>query len=191
MKAIHFNENGEPSHVATYAIEQDLHDNGGVPVPEEVSDEEIIDTLYQSINGDIKRRIPRPSKYHKWDREAETWWEDVESAVKSAIENVENMSETARIRFITPGFGQMLTYEAKYSEALSGGGPILNEEARALGKSVESVVTSVLEARDRWEKAGARIEAARMAAKKRLREASTASEAHEVVESLDRTLSQM
>ena len=101
---------------------------------------------------------------------------------------VDQAAEEARLRHLTPGSGQLLTYEAKYQEALAGGGPMISAEAEALGMTVQEVIDSVLAARQQWQVLGAQIEALRLKTKKEIREAETASEMHAAKE---RFLSQL
>ena len=93
---------------------------------------------------------------------------------------IDQAAEEARLRSITPGAGQAMTYEAKYQEALVGSGVLLSAEAEVLGLSVQEVVASVLQARQRWQVVNAQIEAKRLKAKKEIREASTAAQMHAV-----------
>lgn len=66
--------------------------------------------------------------------------------------------------------------EAKWAEVQAGGGPILQAEAEALGCSLQDVIDSVTTARCRWCDAEAAREAARVAAKARIRAAKTPAE---------------
>ncbi|MDT8895493.1 hypothetical protein RSO41_12585 [Halomonas sp. I1] len=68
--------------------------------------------------------------------------------------------------------------EAKWQEALSGGGPILAAEADALGCSLQSVIDSVTAARSGWCESESAREAARIRAKTRIRHADTPADMH-------------
>lgn len=102
---------------------------------------------------------------------------------------VDQLAEQVRARHTTPGSGQAMTYEVKHQEALAGGGPMLQAEADALGVTLQEVVDSVLAARQAWLVAGGQIEAARLKAKKNIRTATTASEMHQITETLRQELS--
>lgn len=71
-------------------------------------------------------------------------------------------------------------HEVKWQEAQAGGGPILQAEADALGCSLQDVIDSVTAARRRWCDAEAAREAARVAAKARIRAAKTPAEMHRI-----------
>ena len=113
---------------------------------------------------------------------------DLDEAKAFYLGEADRKAEAERSRYITPGNGQAMTYEAKHREALEGDGPLLRAEADALEMTVAEVAASVLAARAQWEEAGAQIEAARLKAKKQLRQAQTASEMHAVVREMSRSL---
>ena len=95
---------------------------------------------------------------------------------------VDEHAEMVRCRYITKGDGQAMSYEAKHRQALAGGGAMITAEARALGITEQEVIDSVLAARERWELAGAKIEAARIKAKRDIRQADTPQAMHQVVQ---------
>ncbi len=109
---------------------------------------------------------------------------DRDSAERHFLGLVDQAAENARMRHLTPGSGQSMTYEVKYQEALAGGGPMISAEAEALGMTVQEVIDSVLAARQQWQVLGAQIEAARLKAKKAIREAQTAAEMHRIASEL-------
>lgn len=108
----------------------------------------------------------------------------LDDAVRHYLDIVDQAAENARMRHLTPGSGQSMTYEVKYREALAGGGTMISAEADALGMTVQEVVDSVLVARQQWQVLGAQIEAARLKAKKAIREAQTAAEMHRIASEL-------
>lgn len=71
-------------------------------------------------------------------------------------------------------------HEAKWQEVQAGVGPILRAEADALGCSLQEVIDSVTAARRRWSEAEAAREAARVAAKARIRAAESAADMHRI-----------
>lgn len=89
------------------------------------------------------------------------------------IKVLNDKAEEARQTITTKGSGQVMTYEAKYLEAIKGDGPFLRAEAKALGTTVQAVAQSVLRAREKWEKEGAVIEAVRLKAKKEIKAATS------------------
>lgn len=109
---------------------------------------------------------------------------DRDSAERHFLSLVDQAAESARLKHLTPGSGQAMTYEVKYQEALAGGGPMIQAEADALGMTVQEVIDSVLVARQQWQVLGAQIEAARLKAKKAIREAQTAAEMHRIASEL-------
>lgn len=108
----------------------------------------------------------------------------LDDAVRHYLDIVDQAAENARMQHLTPGSGQSMTYEVKYQEALAGGGPMISAEAEALGMTVQEVIDSVLVARQQWQVLGAQIEAARLKAKKAIREAQTAAEMHRIASEL-------
>ncbi|HAO01866.1 MAG TPA: hypothetical protein DCQ42_09070 [Halomonas sp.] len=108
----------------------------------------------------------------------------LDDAVRHYLDIVDQAAENARMRHLTPGSGQSMTYEVKHQEALAGGGPMISAEAEALGMTVQEVIDSVLAARQQWQVLGAQIEAARLKAKKAIREAQTAAEMHRIASEL-------
>lgn len=108
----------------------------------------------------------------------------LDDAVRHYLDIVDDAAENARLKHLTPGSGQAMTYELKYQEALAGGGPMISAEVEALGMTVQEVIDSVLVARQQWQVLGAQIEAARSKAKKAIREAQTAAEMHRIASEL-------
>lgn len=114
----------------------------------------------------------------------------LDDAVRHYLDIVDQAAENARMQHLTPGSGQSMTYEVKHQEALAGGGPMISAEAEALGMTVQEVIDSVLAARQQWQVLGAQIEAARLKAKKAIREAQTAAEMHRIASELQHQLTQ-
>lgn len=108
----------------------------------------------------------------------------LDDAARHYLDIVDQAAERARMQHLTPGSGQAMTYELKYQEALAGGGPLIQAEADALEVTLQEVIDSVLSARQQWQTLGAQIEAARLKAKKEIREAQTAAEMHRIASEL-------
>ena len=92
---------------------------------------------------------------------------------------VDEAAELARAQFITPGAGQAMTYLAKQAEAAAyladaaAPTPFLTAEAAATSTTVAALAPVVHARALAWTTAGARIEAARMAAKAAIAAATT------------------
>ena len=109
---------------------------------------------------------------------------DLDEARAFYLGKADRKAEAERSRYITPGNGQAMTYEAKHREALVGDGPLLRAEAEALEMTVAEVAASVLAARAQWEQVGAQIEAARLKAKKQIRQTQTPAEMNAAVKAM-------
>ena len=84
---------------------------------------------------------------------------------------IDAAAEVERLKYITPGYGQAMTYTAKSTEArallddANAFTPFLSAEAEATGKSVAEIAVSVREAEAAWQTVGGAIEAVRIAGK--------------------------
>lgn len=80
-------------------------------------------------------------------------------------------AEKVRLRFLTPGAGQALTYQRKEAEARawlvdnSAAVPFLTAEAPARGMTIAALASEVVGLADAWVAVGSAIEALRMGAK--------------------------
>lgn len=109
-------------------------------------------------------------------------------AIAYYLAMVDRHAEASRSAYITPGPGQAMTYETKHREALAGHGPLIQAEADALCVNVQHVAQSVLEARQRWEKDGAKIEALRVRAKRDIRQTDTPQSMHQIAQRFRKNL---
>jgi hypothetical protein len=97
---------------------------------------------------------------------------------------IDREAEEFRLKFITPGAGQAVTYIWKSMEAQAwladpnAPVPIIEAEATATGSTVAAVVAEVTAAMGQWKAIGALIEGARRGAKKAVAEAANVSEIH-------------
>lgn len=88
-------------------------------------------------------------------------------------------AEIERQKYLTPGYGQSMTYARKEAEArawLIDEGvdtPFLAAEAPARDMTIEALAHEVIALADAWVMVGSRIEAIRMATKKAVNEATT------------------
>lgn len=90
-------------------------------------------------------------------------------ALKSDIDAA---AEAERSRYITPGSGQALTYQAKAAEAARfiehagiGDYPLLSAEVGVTGETLQQVAQIVINLHAQWQIVGGLIERARLAAK--------------------------
>ncbi|MGI6245181.1 MAG: hypothetical protein ACOYJQ_05375 [Pseudochelatococcus sp.] len=110
------------------------------------------------------------------------------AALKAALKaGIDAQAEAGRQRYITPGAGQALTYQAKAAEAArhieSGGAgdyPLLAAEIGITGATLAEVADVVHAAYQQWLAIGAQIEAARLAAKAAVEAASDETSARAV-----------
>lgn len=105
--------------------------------------------------------------------------------VRQALyQQIDAAAENVRLRFITPGAGQAITYiwkaqEAKaYLQDASAETPILTAEAAAVGTTVAALAAEVEAATQAWLNIGTKIEAARRAAKTEVAAASNIATMH-------------
>lgn len=118
---------------------------------------------------------------------------DLTAAQVKYLREIDDISESTRLRFITPGAGQAMTYEAKFREATRPDEPrpLITAEAEALEISVAEVAQTVITAHTLWQQVGSRIEALRLKAKRDIREATTVAEMHAAVKALGLSLKQI
>lgn len=99
---------------------------------------------------------------------------------------IDAAAERERLKYITPGAGQAMTYQQKMEEVRAlaqdpdpepGNYPLLSAEIGITAPTVSEVAAVVLSAYQQWQHVGARIEASRLAAKKTLSEVETVEEA--------------
>lgn len=115
---------------------------------------------------------------------------DVKAALKSAVDHV---AEQQRLRFITAGAGQAMTYAQKAEEAglcLDAAGPdpedypLLAAEIGITANTLVGVAQVVATANAQWLQIGAAIEAARLSAKKAISEAETVEDAQAAADAI-------
>jgi hypothetical protein len=99
---------------------------------------------------------------------------DIEALKMTAILTVDRAAEGYRMNFITPGFGQVMTYQQKLVEArakLANASiadaeiPHIVSEAEAIGQSKQEVAEEIVQTFETWQTLSASIEGKRMAAK--------------------------
>ncbi|MBS7699152.1 MULTISPECIES: hypothetical protein [unclassified Chelatococcus] len=93
--------------------------------------------------------------------------------IKASLKaSVDRRAEIERGRYITPGAGQAMTYQAKAAEAQhytetdgAGDYPLLTAEVGVTGATIADVAAVVLGMHGQWQLIGAQIERARLSAK--------------------------
>lgn len=103
------------------------------------------------------------------------------SAAKSEAQTqIDRAAETERLKYITPGNGQMLTYQQKAEEAEAFVAdpdpdpvdyPLLSVEVGITGATIADVAAVVVASFTQWQQIGSAIEAIRLGAKKAVSEA--------------------
>lgn len=111
---------------------------------------------------------------------------NLEPVRESAYNRIDAEAEKYSLNFITPGASQAMRYMEKRTEAASwvpgvsdeNDFPFLSAEAIATGVTVDEIATAVNANANQWRVIGSRIEAARLKAKKQVREATNIAEIH-------------
>jgi hypothetical protein len=118
---------------------------------------------------------------------------DLELCKSQMKSSVDASAEIERLKYITPGAGQAMTYAQKAEEArlcldASGPGPedypLLAAEIGITASTLVGVAQVVADANAQWLQIGAAIEAARLSAKKAITEATTVEEAQAAAQSV-------
>lgn len=108
---------------------------------------------------------------------------DLKVRLKSLIDQA---AESERLKYITAGAGQAMTYQQKTTEAraflddvspLAADYPLLSAEVGITAATIVDVANTVLAAFDQWQTIGAAIEAARLGTKMAINAAETAVDA--------------
>lgn len=106
---------------------------------------------------------------------------------------IDQSAETERLKYITPGTGQAMTYQQKVAEAQAYKSttnpnlenyPILASEVGITAPTLSEVADTVLTAYRHWQQIGAMIEAIRLGAKRDIDAAENEAAAHTVVDSV-------
>lgn len=118
-----------------------------------------------------------------------------EADMKSALkEEVDRAAETERLKYITPGAGQAMTYQQKVDEARAfkvasnpqpSDYPILSSEVGITAETLSEVVDLVLEAFAQWQQIGAMIESIRLGAKRDIDAATDEAAARAIVDAIE------
>lgn len=116
------------------------------------------------------------------------------SVIKVALrQHVDAQAEAERLKYITPGTGQAMTYQQKVAEAQAyksatnpkpADYPILASEVGITAPTLSEVADTVLDAYRQWQQIGVMIEAVRLGAKRDIDAAENEAAAHTVVDSV-------
>lgn len=103
-----------------------------------------------------------------WDAATRAFIADMSGAKQRVIAALNVRAETTRLKFITPGTGQAMTYLQKEKEARAwttaadpAGFPIMQAEAVATGMTMDALASLVISMADAWLSVGTAIEANR------------------------------
>lgn len=107
-------------------------------------------------------------------------FEDLNAAKTAAKRAIDDAAELTRRRYLTPGAGQAMEYEAVVREAerrlagKPGAYPMLQSDVDAgLASDLDDAATLVMQRRSQWETVGAAIRSLRLARKRDLDGANT------------------
>lgn len=143
-------------------------------------------TAYLSQYNDEKARIDQEAA-------AEAQKAAAEYPLK-ALDIVDQMAETERQKFITSSPGQAMTYQQKEAEARAFSQdsspsadkyPMIYGEVGITASTVQEVVATILQNARAWAIIGAKIDAMRLEAKKRIRSAASNEAIERIIEDLD------
>lgn len=115
-------------------------------------------------------------------------------SVKIALQqNVDALAEAERLKYITPGNGQAMTYQQKVAEAQAfkaasnpqpSDYPILSSEVGITADTLDEVANIVLAAFAQWQQIGAMIESIRLGAKRDIDAAEDEAAARAIIDAI-------
>lgn len=115
--------------------------------------------------------------------------------IKSALkQDVDRAAEAERLKYITPGSGQAMTYQQKVDEARalksainpqSADFPVLSSEVGITAPTLNEVADIVLAAFAQWQQIGAGIEAVRLGVKRDIDAAADETAARAIVDAIE------
>jgi len=118
---------------------------------------------------------------------------DLPSLIVEAQAEIDKQAEAARLKYITGGAGQAMTYTQKLEEAVAflavaspigADYPIIQAEALATGAAMMAIATNIKATSDAWRPIAASIEAIRMGGKLSLASAGSSSEISAIISTL-------
>lgn len=117
--------------------------------------------------------------------------EQVKSTLKAGVDVA---AEAERLKYITPGNGQAMTYQQKVAEAQAfkaasnpkaADYPILSSEVGITAETLDDVADVVLRAFAQWQQIGAMIESVRLGAKRDIDTATDEAAARAIVDAIE------
>lgn len=153
-----------------------------LPADEIPEGKQVVSTTVELVDGQPKyvhslRDDPTPLEEHK----------------RAAKASIDEAAELARLKYITPGVGQAMTYQQKAAEASACMAdedprperyPLLAAEVGITASTLAGVALVVSQAYAQWAVIGAAIEAARLGAKSAVDAATDAPAVHAVAETI-------
>lgn len=130
----------------------------------------------------------KPYLYHM---PVETSLDAIKASLKSTVDS---LAETERLKYITPGTGQAMTYQQKVTEAQAfktatnpqaSDHPILSSEVGITADTLDEVANIVLAAFAQWQQIGAMIESIRLGAKRDIDAAEDEAAAREIIDAIE------
>lgn len=130
----------------------------------------------------------RPYLYHE---PVETSLDAIKASLKSTVDS---LAEVERLKYITPGNGQAMTYQQKVTEAQGFKAatnpqpedfPMLSSEVGITAPTLDEVADIILAAYGQWQLIGAAIEAIRLGAKRDIDAATDEAAAQAVVDAIE------
>ncbi|MCX2699269.1 hypothetical protein [Ochrobactrum chromiisoli] len=112
---------------------------------------------------------------------------------RQLAKQVDTAAENERLKYITPGNGQAMTYQQKVAEAQAfkaatspqaADYPLLSSEIGITAETLDEVANIVLGAFAQWQQIGAMIEAVRLGAKRDIDAAEDEAEARAIVDAI-------
>lgn len=117
------------------------------------------------------------------------------SVIKAALkQDIDAAAEAERLKYITPGNGQAMTYQQKVAEAQAlkatsnpqtSDYPILSSEVGITADALDEVANIVLAAFAQWQQIGAMIESSRLGAKRDIDAAEDEAAARAIVDAIE------
>jgi len=142
------------------------------------------------LNGppDVIAQLASFVSQSNWQVAALPHWR---SLLKAAVDN---SAEAERLKYITPGHGQAMTYQQKVTEAQSfkaatdpqaSDYPILSSEVGITAETLDDVADIVFAAFAQWQQIGAMIESIRLGAKRDIDAAEDEAAARAIVDAIE------
>lgn len=143
---------------------------------------------------DVIRTPDRPNQFYDLTGESPSyngvsliykleWTPNLERALEQLLRTVDGKAEAIRLQYITPGYGQAMTYINKLAEAKAfksdpkGVFPLLQASVGIEGATIDDVASLVMKTSSQWETLAASIENVRLGTKAKISAALTVEDA--------------